>query len=222
MNHQAQVTALTCCDNMLLVGTQGGYLLIFNIHHKAQTRTRTTSYTTAPSAPSSQHTLPQLLHTGAGKQAKSGPVLDYSLVAATHCCAQPVVSIHSLGLGSSRLSSLHSPTLSNSATHSLNILVLFAGETSVGESTHSKVSLYEMTRGSSPLESPQDSPQSSVHGRVYAGSSQSLPVGSLKRCSLHDLDMLPELTLHRVTKGSVSYLPLQEKSSIPASLLCHQ
>lgn len=216
MNHQAQVTALTYCDDMLLVGTQGGYLLIFNIHHKIHPRTRSSNSVTMRRSPlSSLPNSSRPLYASASKRRKSSQGLDYSLVAATHCCAQPVVSVHPIGQqGSLRcFSSPHSPILSTSASHPLNVLVLFAGETSAGETAKSRTYLYEMTRGS-PLDSPLNSPQGTFGGCESSGSCHSLPVvGSLKRCSLQDLDILPELTLHRVTKGSVSYLPLQEKSS---------
>ena len=214
MNHQAQVTALAYCDDVLLVGTQGGFLLIFHIHHKVHPRTRSsTSDTMQHSVLSAFPTSPKLSCASVGKPRTSSRWLDYSLVAATHCCAQPVVSIHPLGQqGSIRFSSSQSPFLSNSASHPLNVLVLFASETSAGESSTSRAYLYEMTRGS-PLDSPLNSPHGTVGWRGSTSSSQSMPLGTLKRCSLQDLDILPELTLHRVTKGSVSYLPLQEKSS---------
>lgn len=210
VNHQAQVTALTYCDNLLLVGTQGGYLLIFNIHQKVHSRTRRSS---ASVTISSLPTSPKFSRASTSNR-KSSQGVDYNLVAATHGCTHPVVSIHPIGQqGSLCLSSPQSPVLSTPANHPVNILVIFgSGETSLGGSSQSRVHLYEMT-GGSPLESPLNSPQGTIGGRGSARSSQSLPAGSLRRCSLHDLKILPELTLHRVTKGSVSYLPLQEQSS---------
>lgn len=210
VNHQAKVTALTYCDDMLFVGTQGGYLLIFNIHYKVRPRTRNSASVTVHSVPSSLPTSPQLPHPSTSKWRKSSEGLDYSLVAATHGCTQSVISIHPIGQQDSLHSSSPQSPLSTPASSPFTVLVIFgSGEMSLGDSSQSRVHLYEII-GGSPLESPLNSPQGTNGGRGSAGSSQSLPV---RRCSLHDLESLPELTLLRVTKGSVSYLPLQEKSS---------
>ena len=207
VNHQAQVTALAYLDDLLFVGTQGGYLIIFNLHHKtSHARIRNSTSLSVNKPTLSLPPSPKL--TSAGRHRKFSGDLDYTLMGAAHCCSQPVISIHPYG----PTPPLHSPT-STPAGSPLNILVLSGSGGGSRHSSQSSVHLYEVT-GGSPMESPLSSPQGGPRGgRVSVMSSKSLPMGPLRKCSLTDLQNLPELTLHRVSKGSVSYLPLQEKSS---------
>ncbi len=201
-NMNAEVTSLVYSDPLLLVGTQGGYLLIFSISKKVpesknsiliSKRTRHRSVTSLPSSPSMySRTMVdpyRKIYSSSGHHED----LDYTFIAATHCCSLPVVSIHPLGFQESMESSGPSPP-----SHTLNIMVLFGS----GGGCDGSVHLYEMT--SSPLSSPMTSP---CGGRV---SSQSEPPSLSRRCNLQDLEQIPSLTLLSVSKGSMSYLPLQE------------
>ena len=204
-NYQAQVTALTSLDDLVFVGTQGGYLLIFNIFFKTghSSRSRNSSSFTANKTTSSLPSSPKMTRRPAGD-------LNYTLVGASHCCNQPIVDIHPYNLSPS---TPHSPT-STPAASPVNILILSgsAGVTLQCPSHQSTIHLYEVTRGS-PLESPMSSPQGVARGgRVSAMSSRSLPSGPLRKCSLANLENLPEITLHTVSKGALSYLPLQNSS----------
>ncbi len=209
VNHQAQVTALAQLDDLICVGTQGGYLLLFHIRHRAgPVRTRNSislngTQPTTLSLPSS----PKMT----GRHRRQSGDLDYTLMGASHCSCQPIISIYPYGTTPPPHSPISTPSCSP-----LNILVLTScGTTSPDSSHQSSVHLYEVT-GGSPLESPLCSPQGGMikgGGRVSSMSSKSLPSGSLvRKCSLNNLEDLPELTLHTVSKNSVSYLPLQKSS----------
>ena len=196
-NCTSQVKCLVYSESLLLVGTQGGYLLVFSIHKKLKNTLRT-RHMSLDTSSLSLHNSPKL--NGRSQ------TLDYRLMAATHCCSQPVVSIHLIGIPGN-MGILPESPLPSSPNHSLNILVVFGSGTG---SLDSIVQLYEMAN--SPLPSPMTSPQITTTdgGRLSTTSTQSLPV----RCKLQDLDIMPKLTLHRVTKGSISYLPLHNNTSL--------
>lgn len=216
-NKNAQVTCLVYSEPLLLVGTRGGYLLIFYIHRPHQRyRTRHSSMAdTALHCLSSSHNhssspdlavqslpaSPKLALRAA--QQKGGRTLEYTMVCSTHCTPRPIVSLHPVTVQSGICAS---PYLS-SPSHTLNVLVLFGGSDS-DESARGLVHSYEVT--SSPLGSPMTSPQTMATGGRK--STTSLPPGGLRN-SLHDLEEMPKLTLHRVSKGALSYLPLQENTA---------
>lgn len=197
-NVNAQVTVIVCSESLLLVGTQGGYLLIFSIqkrlHTRTVNRTRHISYSTEQDTPTLSLPNPSPKSRRTNKRG-----LEYKLVAATHCCPRPVVSIHLVGIAG-----ISESPLPSSPNHCHNILVMFGSGDENGTSCQGLVHLYEM--GNSPLSSPMTSPQ----GRL--SSSSSLSISSLRRGSLQDSDTMPKLRLHRVTEGSVSYLPLPDNS----------
>ena len=199
------MTCLVYSDPLLMVGTQGGYLLIFSIHtkhHLNRTRHASIPTTVVQSLPNSPRL--SLGYHGHGRK------LDYHHVAATHCCARPIIKIHPLAVPGGVSGT--SPYL-GSPSQTLNLLVLF-GETSAAESeglgVNSCVHLYEIV--SSPLGSPMVSPQSTITGRLSTSSSQSLPASAHRKCSLQDLESMPKLSISRVSKGALSFLPLQDNS----------
>lgn len=199
-NRNAQVTCLVYSDPLLMVGTQGGYLLVFSIHTKHHlNRTR---HMSIPSTP--MHSLPSSPKLSLGP-CMTARKLDYSPIAAIHCCTQPIVRIHPLVLQGDVTSNSPYPL---SPGHITNILVMF-GEGESGSGLDSCVQLYEMV--SSPINSPMASPQT-ITGRLSTGSTQSLPVSTHRKYSLQDLDTMPKLSISRVSKGALSYLPLQDNS----------
>ena len=212
-NKNAQVTCLVYSEPLLLVGTRGGYLLIFCIHrrhHRYRTRhisineTAIQYHKRADSAIQSLPGSPQLaVRTSA---ASINRKLDYAVVCSTHCCNRPIVNIHPITVQGS-MCTVESPYLS-SPSHTLNTLVVF-GPSEEDLCTQSEVHYYEVT--SSPLGSPMTSPQTlSGDGRK---STRSLPPNATHRYSLHNLEEMPKLSIHRVSKGALSYLPLQENSA---------
>lgn len=213
-NLNAQVTCLVYSEPYLMVGTQGGYLLVFSIHskhHGNRTRHMSIPSTVVQSLPSSPKL--SLGHRSSTSHARK---LDYNHVAAIHCCSKPIVRIHPLPMQGGMAST--SPFLNSPTGHAMNILVMFGQQESLPEDdeqdaavAHSSVHLYEIV--SSPLTSPMTSPQT-VAGRMSTCSTQSLPPGAPahRKCYLQDLDAMPKLTISRVSKGSLSYLPLQDNS----------
>lgn len=223
-NHKAQVTCLVYSEPLLLVGTHGGYLLVFCIHRRHRSRHSSIPTTTLHSLTNpATHSLPasptlslQTSRYDRGGMGRSRERrLDYRVVCSTHCCTRPVVSIHPNTVQGSTCT-VESPYLS-SPTHSLSMMVVFgpsSGRSSGETTTKSVVHFYEVT--SSPLGSPMTSPQTSVSaGGRRSTTSLPNPSGAGQRCSLQDLTEMPPITIHRVTKGALSYLPLpvQENSA---------
>lgn len=205
-NKNAQVTCLVYSEPLLLVGTRGGYLLVFCIHKRHhRNRTRHSSVTDAAviqSLPGS----PQLALRTSRRTGSDNRKLDYAVVCSTHFCSRPIINIHPIATQGS-MCTVESPYLS-SPSHTLNMLVVF-GQSETEDAAQSMVHYYEVT--SSPLGSPMTSPLTdSATGRR---STSSLPPTSGQKYSLHNLQEMPKLTIHRVSKGALSYLPLQENSA---------
>lgn len=191
------------------MGTQGGHLLVFCIHkrHSVRRPYRTRHNSIPDTAIHSLPASPKLaLRSSGWGMSTVSRKLDYTPVSSTHCCARPIISIHPIAMQGS-MCSAGSPYLP-SPSHSLNMLVVFGA--SEDDTAQSMVHLYEITN--SPQPSPLTSPQSVPVGRLSTTSTQSLP-GSTSRCSLQDLKEMPKLSITRVSKGAISYLPLHENSA---------
>lgn len=196
----AQVTCLVYCDPLLLVGTQGGDLLVISIHKKRH-RNR---HNSLPEA--AFHSLPSSprFHSRSG----GGRRLEHTVLTSTHCYDRPVINIHPIMVQGDIAGS----PFPASPSSSMNMLILFGKEEEEdgGDAVEGIVHLYEIV--SSPLTSPMSSPQTAT-GQLSTTSTQSLPPTSLHKCSLQDLTTMPNLTLRRVSNGAISYLPLHENSA---------
>lgn len=212
MEYRSEVSCLVYSEPLLLVGTQGGCLLVFSIYQarrKGRPRYRSvpdgTVYSSLPSSPGLPH---RGSHTHSRGTETTTRRLDYAVVASIECCPRPVLSIHPINVQGG-LCTVDSPYPA-SASHTLNMIVTFgSGSQDMTDSALSMVQLYEIT--GSPHCSPMTSPQTAA-GRL---STTSLPVSSstsVQRCPLQDMKAMPPLKLRNISKTALSFLPLKDES----------
>ena len=191
------ITYVTFVDNLLLVGTNGGHLLVFKIqefHSPPRYRCRQIS---CPGAYSLQ------LSNNCSQE------LSYKLLAGTYCGPRSIVSIHSTPLRRDSCCSPISSPLRYTPGSTLNILVVLDCENGQNSSVcQGQVQTFEMV--SSPQESPLTSPMA-VSGRLSASSLPPRASSSLRRESLSQLDgSMPKLRVTGVSANAMSCLPLQD------------
>lgn len=190
------ITYVTCVDNLLLVGTNGGHLLVFRTQEsQSPPRYRTRQI----SSPGFSLQLTQ----------NRSQQFNYKLLAGTYCAPRPIVAIHSTPVrGDGCCSPLSSP-IRYTPGPTLNILVVLDSENGQDQSVcQGQVQMFEMV--SSPQESPLTSPMT-ITGRLSTSSVPSRLSYSLRRNSLSQLGgSMPKLSLAGASANAMSCLPLQD------------
>lgn len=134
---------------------------------------------------------------------KTKPAIEYKLLAATHCGPLQIVGIHPIPVRGdfSCRSPFESPL--GTPSSSMQVLLVCRGKVNDREAvSSSQVQLYELY-AASPCASLLVSPLSCRSDTCSLSSSLSSRRGSVSRS-------LPKLTLHSVSKNTLTYLPLKD------------